>query len=502
MTTTNKDFKVKHGLTVAAGATFGQAIEIGEPSADDHAATKGYVDNKTKVFSATIATTANINLTTATVVGASIDGRTLQASDRILVKNQTTQSQNGIYSVNASGPATRSLDYNSVAEIKSADLVYVQNGVDHAGSLWALDQGISELGVSSLVFYEIAADTLPSIGTPDPVLVATTGPINISTGTVVGSVIDGLTLAVGWRILIKDQVDPAENGIYQVFTGQPASRAFDYATEAQIRPGDIIYVQSGTANASTTWVLSTDTLNDVGTDPIPFSLVGNSDFAGTGLFLDANNKISINQDIVAQITVGEDDVRVLDSQILRSSLTQVGNLNSLTVTGATSLASATFSGAVDFAGTADFDGASVFSGTVQVPEPTQPTHAANKDYVDNLLDQASVEITTIDDLSNYFNGYNSRFYPTYKGLPVTLQNPFNLLLTIDGIIQSVGSPDYVWQSVMPRVGFRIDNDGYIAFPEAIPVGSSFDARVLVGSSVTTQTKVYPFKAMDIVLGGY
>jgi hypothetical protein len=119
--------------------------------------------------------------------------------------------------------------------------------------------------------------------------------------------------------------------------------------------------------------------------------------------------------------------------------------------------------------------------------------------IDELQD---AEITTIDDLSNYFNGYNSRFYPTYKGLPVTLQNPFNLLLTIDGIIQSVGSPDYVWQSVMPRVGFRIDNDGYIAFPEAIPVGSTFDARVLVGSATTTQTKVYPFKAMDIVLGGY
>ena len=484
MTTTNKDFKVKHGLAVTAGATFGQAIEIGTPTADNHAATKGYVDNKTKVFSATIATTANINLTTGTVVGASIDGRTLQASDRILVKNQTTQSQNGIYSVNASGPATRSLDYNSVAEIKSADLIYVQNGVAHAGSLWALDQGISELGVSSLVFYEIASDTLPSIGTPDPVLVATTGPINISTGTVVGSVIDGLTLAIGWRILIKNQVNPAENGIYQVFAGQPASRAFDYATEAQMRPGDIIYVQSGTANASTTWVLSTDTLNDVGTDPIPFSLVGNSDFAGYGLQLGADNKLSVNEFLVAKVSLIEDSIKVLDPGVLRSSLTEVGDLDSLTVTGATSLASATF------------------SGTVQVPEPTQPTHAANKDYVDNLLDQASVEITTIDDLSNYFNGYNSRFYPTYKGLPVTLQNPFNLLLTIDGIIQSVGSPDYVWQSVMPRVGFRIDNDGYIAFPEAIPVGSTFDARVLVGSSITTQTKVYPFKAMDIVLGGY
>jgi hypothetical protein len=503
LTTTNKDFKVKHGLTVAAGATFGQAIEIGEPTADDHATTRLYVDDQisanidlaVKVFPARVATTENITIATSTAVGSIIDGITLQASDRILVKNQTTQSQNGIYSVNASGPATRSVDYNSVAKIKSGDLVYVQNGVENAISLWALDENISEVDADPLIFYEISESSLPSIGTPDPVLVATTEPINISTGTVVGSVIDGLTLQVGWRILIKNQVDPAENGIYQVFAGQPASRAFDYATEAQMRPGDIIYVQSGTANASTTWVLSTDTLNDVGTDPIPFSLVGNSDFAGTGLFLDANNKISINQDIVAQISL-EDDIKVLDPEILISSLTEVGDLDSLTVTGATSLASATFSGAVDF------DGTSIFSGTVQVPEPTQSTHAANKDYVDNLLDQASVEITTIDDLSNYFNGYNSRFIPTYKGLPVTLRNEFNLLLTIDGIIQSVGSPDYVWQSVMPRVGFRIDNDGYIAFPEPIPVGSSFDARVLVGSDVTTQTKVYPFKAMDIVLGGY
>ena len=151
---------------------------------------------------------------------------------------------------------------------------------------------------------------------------------------------------------------------------------------------------------------------------------------------------------------------------------------------------------------ATFGAGATFAAPITIPEPVNSNHAATKAYVDGLLDQDSVEITTIDDLSNYFNGYNSRFYPTYKGLPVTLQNPFNLLLTIDGIIQSVGSPDYVWQSVMPRVGFRIDNDGYIAFPEAIPVGSSFDARVLVGSATTTQTKVYPFKAMDIVLGGY
>lgn len=45
MTTTNRDFKVKHGLSVAEGGTFGQAVTVGTPTENGHAATKAYVDN-------------------------------------------------------------------------------------------------------------------------------------------------------------------------------------------------------------------------------------------------------------------------------------------------------------------------------------------------------------------------------------------------------------------------------------------------------------------------
>ena len=44
MTTTNKDFKVKHGLEVANGGTFGGPVTVGTPTGPDHAATKDYVD--------------------------------------------------------------------------------------------------------------------------------------------------------------------------------------------------------------------------------------------------------------------------------------------------------------------------------------------------------------------------------------------------------------------------------------------------------------------------
>ena len=44
MTTTNKDFKVKHGLEVAQGGTFGGTVTVGTPTQNAHAATKLYVD--------------------------------------------------------------------------------------------------------------------------------------------------------------------------------------------------------------------------------------------------------------------------------------------------------------------------------------------------------------------------------------------------------------------------------------------------------------------------
>lgn len=399
MATENKDFKVKHGLSVTGGASFGESIAIGEPTENTHAATKFYVDEQVAGaagFSAVLAaTTQNLSLSEL-VPGFFVDGFQVDVGNRILVKNQTNQSQNGIYLVNSSGPATRSIDFD---------------------------------------------------------------------------------------------------------------------TSEKVFPGAQIYVVFGNLNAETTWVLSSYN-NSLGVDPLIFTFFGPVK-PGSGLILE-NDVLTVDESSLAAVFVDENQIVGLDPGITKSSLTVIGELESLVVNGVADFAAdveidgtldvlgprVTFSQDFEVEGNSTFSGNAEFLGEVIVTSPTEPNHAVNKDYVDNLLDQEQVEITTIDDLSNYFNGFESRFKPTYQGIPVTLQNPFNLLLSIDGIIQSVGYPDYVWQSVMPRVGFRIDNDGYIAFPEPIPPGSGFDARVLVGSNVTKQTKIYPFKAMDIVLGGY
>jgi hypothetical protein len=89
---------------------------------------------------------------------------------------------------------------------------------------------------------------------------------------------------------------------------------------------------------------------------------------------------------------------------------------------------------------------------------------------------------------------------TFNGNLVPITNPYRLLLTINGIIQEMGFPEYVWQSMLPRSGYRIDNDGYIAFSEAPPVGSTFHARILAGPTTNTTQKIYAFEATDILLG--
>ena len=111
------------------------------------------------------------------------------------------------------------------------------------------------------------------------------------------------------------------------------------------------------------------------------------------------------------------------------------------------------------------------------------------------------EIIPLDDISNDFNGANTRFIPNYQGTKVTINNPFRLLLTINGIMQYIDSPDYVWMSGVPRRGFFVDYEGQIQFSEPVPPGSEFDARLMPGDVNTTRTRTYPFRALDILLGG-
>jgi hypothetical protein len=88
---------------------------------------------------------------------------------------------------------------------------------------------------------------------------------------------DGETLTVGQRVLIKDQVDAAQNGIYTVTDeGDGASnwvltRATDFDEPSNIVAGSLVPVLDGTDNGGTKWVQTAD-VTTVGTDDIDFIL--------------------------------------------------------------------------------------------------------------------------------------------------------------------------------------------------------------------------------------
>ena len=94
-----------------------------------------------------VATTANGTLASAFENGDTIDGVTLVTGNRILIKNQTTASENGIYTVNASGAPTRATDFDtSGEEVSNGCIIPVQFGTVNGGSTWQLVQNGGTIG--------------------------------------------------------------------------------------------------------------------------------------------------------------------------------------------------------------------------------------------------------------------------------------------------------------------------------------------------------------------
>jgi hypothetical protein len=102
------------------------------------------------------ATTANGTLASAFANGQTIDGVALVTGDRILIKNQTTQTENGIYVVPASGAPVRATDADSAAELVNAT-VYVSQGTVNADLAFTQTTNAPiTIGSSNIVWAQIS----------------------------------------------------------------------------------------------------------------------------------------------------------------------------------------------------------------------------------------------------------------------------------------------------------------------------------------------------------
>ena len=132
---------------------------LSDPVNTQDAATKGFVEATSQGLdvkdSVKVATTANITISTALNSGDSIDGVTLADNDRVLVKDQSTPSQNGIYIVGSS-PA-RSSDLAAGADAAGM-FTFVEQGTVNAdnGFVCTSNKGSAVVGTNSLTFAQFS----------------------------------------------------------------------------------------------------------------------------------------------------------------------------------------------------------------------------------------------------------------------------------------------------------------------------------------------------------
>ena len=204
-----------------------------------------------------------------------------------------------------------------------------------------LDQMAAPTSAVSLNGQRITSLSTPSAGTDavnkdyvdaaraglsvkDPVRVASTANVVVATGTLL--TIDGVTLVAGDRVLLKNQTTASQNGIYIAATGAWA-RSSDTDTSGEMIPGSAVWVNEGTSNGDSRWVLTTNAPITLGTTALTFT----KDFqaadvvAGAGL-----TKSGSTLDVIGtanRITVGADNVDIASTYAGQTSITTLGTIS-------------------------------------------------------------------------------------------------------------------------------------------------------------------------------
>lgn len=158
------------------------------------------------------------------------------------------------------------------------------------------------------------------------VVVASTGNVDISAGNA-PSAIDGVTLTDQMRVLLKNQTDAAQNGIYVYDQGTDTLiRAVDYNTAAEVDAGDFVFVDRGDTYANTGWV-QTNTIGILDFDPIAWvQFSGAGTFtAGDGLTLDGTEFNVVGT--ADRITVNADSVDIAATYVGQTSITTLGTIS-------------------------------------------------------------------------------------------------------------------------------------------------------------------------------
>jgi hypothetical protein len=247
------------------------------------------------------------NITGGNLISAAlVQGVTVSASGNVIGGNVNTNTLTGTgVTIGSSGNINLSASGNIVLSTQT----YINN----------LSTPVQNSDAATKQYVD---DIAQGLHTHDSCNAATTGTLaTISSGTVtydngtagVGATltttgtyttIDGVTLSNGMRILVKNEVDTARNGIYDRTSTTVLTRSTDFDTPTEMAGGDFTFVTAGTLYDNTGWVM-TEPVTTVGTSPVPwvqFSGAGTYT-AGTGLTLNGS-EFSVNTSQTQVTAVG------------------------------------------------------------------------------------------------------------------------------------------------------------------------------------------------------
>ncbi len=185
--------QASNNVSISGGSVTG----LGSPSASSDAATKNYVDQavaglRTRTI-AECATTSNVNLSNGLEAGDTIDGVTLVAGDRVLVKDQSTASENGLYLAVSSGASSRDPEHDSIAEL-SGGMVVVNQGTTNDNKIFlCTTDNTGSVGSTSITYTVV---TPSNTGTVTSVGVADSGASEFTVGNTPVTSSGNITLAV------------------------------------------------------------------------------------------------------------------------------------------------------------------------------------------------------------------------------------------------------------------------------------------------------------------
>ena len=160
-TNTNGNLNLDPNGTGTVDVSSARITSLATPTGGTDAANKNYVDAQLQGLdvknSVRVATTANGTLSSAFANGQTVDGVTLATNDRILIKDQSTGSENGIYTVNASGAPTRATDFDADSEVTGGTFFFVEEGTVNADNGFVMtNDGSVTVGTTALVFTQFS----------------------------------------------------------------------------------------------------------------------------------------------------------------------------------------------------------------------------------------------------------------------------------------------------------------------------------------------------------